>query len=502
MIRIRTLLDTALGAVSMYRLVLLCLVALTIQSFVFAAVGLIYPTPAQLAASLAVLLASSYLSNRLFARILRVSPHSESALITGFILFFVAFPALDPLALCVLALAGAAASASKYVIAIRGRHLLNPAAAGIALVSAAQLASSSWWIGTPPALPLVAITTFLILYRTRNLGLGLVFTAVATAGFTAYLMVNGMTDPLAAVWFALGSYPIVFFAGFMLSEPLTLPARTGQKLLVALVVGVFVGWPVRIAEAFLIAPEFALLIGNLIAAVMNRPQTLRMRLQSLTQLTPTSYDVTFSLRRPLQFRAGQYLEITIPHRGADLRGLRRMFSITSVPGAETVSLGVKIPTDRRSTFKEALLALPVGSAVLATGVSGGMTLPAARETPILMIAGGIGITPFVSQIRWAVGQGRDIVLVYAVADGSEIAYADLPDVRVVLMSSSRPEQLPAGWEYGGSGRIDGESLLGVVPDAAARHTMVSGSPAFVESVAAAARKAGARQIVSDPFFGS
>ena len=42
--------------------------------------------------------------------------------------------------------------------------------------------------------------------------------------------------PLEALWLAVGSTPIVFLAGTMLSEPFTLPPRRWQRMLEAVVV--------------------------------------------------------------------------------------------------------------------------------------------------------------------------------------------------------------------------------------------------------------------------
>ncbi|MCY1234967.1 hypothetical protein D9M72_475670 [compost metagenome] len=50
-------------------------------------------------------------------------------------------------------------------------------------------------------------------------------------------------------------------------------------------------------------------------------------------------------------------------------------------------------------------------------------------------------------------------------------------------------------------RIDGAALKELVPDIAAREVFISGSPASVRSLRAAARSAGARRIRTDSFSG-
>ncbi|NKF34112.1 flavodoxin reductase, partial [Pseudomonas sp. BGM005] len=72
----------------------------------------------------------------------------ESSLVTALILLFVLRPGIEPLALLGLAIAGAVASLSKYLIAWRGRHILNPAAFGAAVVSILGSFGAFEWLGT------------------------------------------------------------------------------------------------------------------------------------------------------------------------------------------------------------------------------------------------------------------------------------------------------------------------------------------------------------------
>ena len=64
-----------------------------------------------------------------------------------------------------IALAAASASASKYLIAYRGRHIVNPAAFGVLFVTLLQLSGGVWWVATAPMLPAVAGLALLIAYR-------------------------------------------------------------------------------------------------------------------------------------------------------------------------------------------------------------------------------------------------------------------------------------------------------------------------------------------------
>ncbi|HEY5880013.1 MAG TPA: hypothetical protein VIU11_13965, partial [Nakamurella sp.] len=139
LVRARTGIDALLGRVTMYRLVAICLGLLTVLAFALSFAGVLYYETVDLAATLAVLLAVTYGSNRLYGALFGVHPHAESSLITAGLLFFLLWPSTEPVELLAIALAAAAASASKYLVAYSGRHIVNPAAFGVLFVTLLQL---------------------------------------------------------------------------------------------------------------------------------------------------------------------------------------------------------------------------------------------------------------------------------------------------------------------------------------------------------------------------
>src|SRR5690606_23650639 len=112
-------------------------------------------------------------------------------------------------------LAGVIASASKYLFAVRRRHIFNPAAISALIIGVLGLEVAVWWVGTAWLLPVAALGAFVILSRTRRIALGLVFVVLAIAIVTTISASLGTPVP-DAIWSALTSYPIIFFAGFML----------------------------------------------------------------------------------------------------------------------------------------------------------------------------------------------------------------------------------------------------------------------------------------------
>lgn len=124
-----------LGRVSMYRLTLYALIGLALVALVLSLFGLVAPGPLPLVVTLAVLLAVSVAVDAVAQRLLRLPHRYESSIITAHILLFVLLPTLDVLGLVGIAIAAAAASVSKYVIAWRGRHIFNPAAVGATVLT-------------------------------------------------------------------------------------------------------------------------------------------------------------------------------------------------------------------------------------------------------------------------------------------------------------------------------------------------------------------------------
>ena len=503
----RRQLDRFTGKVTMYRMVLVWLAVTTAAALLLSLAGQLAFNTADLLASAVVAVGSTVVTSWLFALLFRVRPHPESSLITGFLLFFLFYPSSAVDNLLSVALAGTIASASKYLLAIRGRHIFNPAAIGAVVVSLLGLNFAVWWVATGVLLPFTAVGAFLILYRSRRLPMGLVFVAIATTIVVVRLLGDGSGMDLGgALALAFTSFPIVFFVGFMLSEPLTLPPRRWQQLTVAAIVAVLFALPSIHFGPLFSTPELALVLGNVVAFVFGQRRGIRLEFLGKRQLTPTAWELSFAPSRPVAFSAGQYLEVTVPHAKADFRGSRRIFSISSPPTADgPLTVALSVP-EKPSTFKRAFLELEPGARVRATGVGGDFTLPRDTAAPIVLVAGGIGITPFASQLAHdhELGRTRDVVVVYAVRDNEELGYSDLlarSGVPVVLVSPSLPDDLPATWTWAGSGRITGELLESAVPALGSRHAFVSGPPGMVADIRSALRARGVRRITADYFSG-
>lgn len=494
--------DAVLGRLPMYRVVSLSLAALAAYAFGLIATDRLlvgFTTPLRAALGLGVLVLVAVGANAAIGALLRVRAHTESALITGLLLWFILLPPATDAELWWFAATAFAAVASKYVIAVRGRHLFNPAAAGVVLIAAFQHVTepdlriaNGWWIANSAMTWPVALLALLVLWRIRKVGIGLTFVAVASA-----LVVLGRANSGSAVGDALSlalvSSPVIFLAGFMLSEPLTLPPRRIQQFGAAALAAVVAAWP-NAVSLFVVDPgqpwfyglslELGLVASGIVGFVLGQRGGVRLRLAERRQVAGDTWELSFEPRRRVRFTPGQHLELALPHRHADLRGVRRTFSIASASGEDELAIALRVPQPC-STYKRALLDLEPGSVLTATAVGGDFLL---RRTPAVLIAGGIGVTPFLSQLRSAGRAGGatpDVVLVYGVADASAIPYADeiaATGVAVVIVSPDVPDDLPPGWRHVAAALVTAEVVAAVVPDLAGRTAYVSGPPAMVAAL--------------------
>ncbi len=504
-----------LGQISMYRVVYLALAALAVIALVLSLFGQVGPSPLELIATLAVLSAVCVGMDAAAQRLLSLPWRLESSLITAHILLFVLRPSLEIAALGGIALAAAAASLSKYLLVWRGRHIFNPAAVGATVLTLLSLVwpslgASAWWVGTPAMAAPVILLGVAVLWRTEKIRVVAVFLVVAMTvaimRTAIQLQAAGSVIESDDVWRLLWSSPFLFLGAFMLSEPLTLPPRRWQQFTVAGIVGVLAGWPIPVGDISL-GQERALLIGNLIAFAFAVRTAVRLTLASRAERTPTVKELTFRVHDRLSFVPGQYLELEVPHSHPDARGTRREFSIASAPeDLPLLRVAFKESTSSKpqSSFKKALARVDEGERLAITGVWGDFVLPKREAAPILMVAAGIGVTPFVAQLRHAraAGQERDIVLVYVASDASELAYrADLEEsgVPVIVFTRDRPADLPSHWTWAQGVRLDAQGLLRVVPDIAARHAYISGPAGLIADLAPALERA--RSITTDAFSG-
>lgn len=208
----------------------------------------------------------------------------------------------------------------------------------------------------------------------------------------------------------------------------------------------------------------------------------------------------FKTETPLSYTAGQYIELTLPHNKPDDRGIKRWFTLSSSPGEELVSITTRIIPES-STFKKALINLTPGDSLSFTGPMGDFVLPKLIQTPLVFVAGGIGITPFHSILAWLAYamEERPIQLIYGVRTEEEIIFQDT--FAAANQHATIVVEKPSSAWGGERGKLSAELILGLSKVTDDTLIYISGPENMVEALQHDLKKAGINnnQLVGDFF---
>jgi ferredoxin-NADP reductase/Na+-transporting NADH:ubiquinone oxidoreductase subunit NqrB len=476
------LIDNFLNRITMYRLVLCYLIFLVVVAVALSLFGLLPFQPVDLLVSLSVLVLVCRIANGIFAKVFRVPANTESVYITAFILALIITPRSPSrffsAGSAVFLWAGVWSMASKYLLAIRRKHIFNPAALAVAVAAFTLNQAASWWVGTLAMMPFVLLGGVLVARKIARFDLILGFLAAACAVTLGTTLATG-SSVSSATGQLLADSPILFFAFVMLTEPSTTPPARSPRILYGVMVGFLLAPFLHIGHVYS-TPELALLAGNVFSYLTSPKAGYRLRLEGVTRLAADIYEFRFSGAGGLRFRPGQYLEWTLRHSHPDSRGNRRYFTIASSVDEPEVRLGVKF-YPAASSFEKALLAMKPGSEIAASRLAGEFVLPADKQEKLVFMAGGIGITPFRSMIKYLLDRNeeRPITVLYSNKAAPEIVYADvLEEARERLgiktvYTLTDANRVPNGW-LGATGRVDENMIAKTVPDYRERTFYLSG----------------------------
>jgi ferredoxin-NADP reductase/Na+-translocating ferredoxin:NAD+ oxidoreductase RnfD subunit len=499
--------DNLLNRVTMYRLVLYYLIALIGIAVVLSFTRVLAYDPYAMLFSTAFILAACSVTNLVFSRVFGVPANVESTAISALILALIISPIRGYGDLWFLLWASVLAMASKYIINIRGKHILNPAAFGVALTYLTINQSASWWIGNPTMLPFVLVGGLLVVRKLRRFKLVWSFMAAAVV-VTAVGAVSG-NQQFGQAFSTLFLYsPFFFFAFIMLTEPLTTPPTNDWRNLYGALVGVLFP-PAFHLGSFFTTPEIALLIGNVFSWLVSPKSRLVLHLKHRRQISPVAYELTFAPNRKVAFAPGQYMEWTLGHEEPDSRGTRRYFTLASAPTEPELRLGVRF-NNPSSTYKQALLEMNKGDEIIAGQLSGDFTMPRNPVQPLVFIAGGIGITPFRSMIKYLLDthRRRPITLFYGALTVNDFVFTDVFDraerelgIRTIYIAE-KTEGMSPGW-VGLTGRVEPEIIWTYAPYYQKAIFYISGPSVMVDAVKRMLNKMGIPdgQIKTDFFAG-
>jgi len=200
----------------------------------------------------------------------------------------------------------------------------------------------------------------------------------------------------------------------------------------------------------------------------------------------------FHFTRPdgFEFKAGQAIELLLPQPAGG-----HAFSLVNSPSEGELVVATRM---RDSVYKRALRALPIGASAKVDGPFGSLTLHRNPSRAAVFIAGGIGITPFMSIVRNAVEEclKHPMALVYSNRRARDAAYLDeLRSIENLRLVATLTEE--------GGGFVDAATIRRAAEGLPAPIFYVAGPPAMVEAMKAVLEKAGVEDtdVRSEEFFG-
>lgn len=222
--------------------------------------------------------------------------------------------------------------------------------------------------------------------------------------------------------------------------------------------------------------------------------------------------MAFHLEKPdgFAFKPGQAIDLIVPQQDVanDSPQARHTFSLVTAPFEKDLVVATRM---RGSAFKQALDALAVGAAVQIEGPFGSLTLHKNTARAGVLIAGGIGITPFMSIVRNSVEQGmpQALALIYANRRPEDAAFLPLlqqwagrnPAFHLIV-TMTQMSRSSADW-HGHTQPVDGSLIKSAVENLPSPIFYVSGPPAMVQAMQVTLAAAGVDEddVRSEEFYG-
>lgn len=193
------------------------------------------------------------------------------------------------------------------------------------------------------------------------------------------------------------------------------------------------------------------------------------KLTSRRVLAQNAYEFTFALSKPLVFDPGQYVTVTLHNLKSDPKGPGRIFSIVNSPSDNKILKILFRSTG--SPYKNHLLKMKIGEKVKISDPVGIFNPPKSPKAPVIFLAAGIGIAPFMSIFTLSEVEGLPYpaTLFYANKTKKDIPYLDKMPKESILVYTR------------GGKRLDLDLVKKTVKNWREGLFFIAGPPEFIEN---------------------
>jgi len=217
-----------------------------------------------------------------------------------------------------------------------------------------------------------------------------------------------------------------------------------------------------------------------------------MQLTFLRSEPEASNVKTFHFQKPegFTYTAGQYQTWKLSPEGEPNDDQAHWFTISAPPSADTLTISTRV-TD--SAFKQKLNSLQAGDKITAEKVEGDFIWEDDQE--VVLIAGGIGVTPYHSILleRDHGGKKLNATLVYGNRDDQVVFRDEFDELQ------TRHPELKVVYLIGE--KLTAESLLKAAPEIRDRLTYLSGPEPMVDAIGDDLKAHGVTNLKQDWFPG-
>ncbi len=211
--------------------------------------------------------------------------------------------------------------------------------------------------------------------------------------------------------------------------------------------------------------------------------------------------MAFHLSKPagFLFKPGQSVTLSLIEPPAEANSTQRIFSLVSAPFEDGLTVATRMREG--SAYKRALKALPPGARIKLKGPRGLMTLHEDRSRAAVFIAGGIGITPFMSMLRQA-AHDRLVQRLFLICSNRRPQDTPfLAELKALVRENDQFRLLARMTEQ--EGFVDGDTIRRFAGNATAPVYYLAGPPAMVDAMQAVLRRADVsdQDVRSEQFYG-